>query len=235
MKIAVFVTIWAAQVTPADLRSYFLDQPLAFLEGVPTVVSVDLFVPDPGDVALFDGPAAPALMIQIDFENAADAEALIQSDDFRNLVLAEAAYPAPIEKLALDVFETVHFPIPGHKTPPPRTAPLSFVVRYYGPTEDVAAFDSFYTENHPPILATFPGIRNVLCYLPLGWRTTGKVSDASMILGNEVVFDDIDALNRALESDVMTPLREDGQRFAEFGFNTHHAMQRERIYTNGDQ
>ena len=67
MKIAVFVTIWASQVTPADLRSYFLDRPLAFLEGAPTVVSVDLFVRAPGDVALFDGPAAPALMIQIDF------------------------------------------------------------------------------------------------------------------------------------------------------------------------
>ena len=235
MKIAIFVTIWAAQVTPADLRSYFLETPLAFLKDVPAIVSVDLFVPDPGDVALFDGPAAPALMIQIDFENAADAELLIQSDNFQKLILAETAYPAPVEKLSLDVFETVHFPIPGHDAPPPRTAALSFVVRYYGPTDDVAAFDSFYTENHPPILATFPGIRNVLCYLPLDWRSTGKVSDASMILGNEVVFDDLDALNRALESDVMPRLRADGEQFAEFGYNTHHAMLRERIYSNGDQ
>ncbi len=222
-------------MSSADLRSYFLDRPLAFLEAVPEVVSVDLFVPEFGNVALFDESAAPALMIQIDMKNASDAEALVQSDDFRRLILAESAYAAPIEKLALDVFETVHFPIPGHKTPPPRTAPLSFVVRYYGPTDDQAAFVRFYTDNHPPILATFPGIRNVLCYLPLDWRSTKKVPDSSLILGNEVVFDDLDALNRALESDVMTQLRADGRRFAEFGFNTHHAMRRQRIHAKGEQ
>lgn len=233
MKIALFITIWTAQISSADLRSYFLDQPLTFLESVPEVVSVDLFVPEIGDVTLFDESAAPALMIQIDMMNAPDAEALIQSDDFRRLILAESAYAAPIDKLALDVFETVHFPIPGHQTPPLRTAPLSFVVRYYGPTDDEAAFVRFYTENHPPILATFPGIRNVLCYLPLDWRSTEMVPDSGMILGNEVVFDDLAALNRALESDVMPVLRADGKRFAEFGFNTHHAMRRERIYANG--
>ena len=220
-------------MSSADLRSYFLDQQLAFLEAVPQVVSIDLFVPATGDVVLFDDGAAPALMIQIDMENASDAQTLVQSDDFRRLILDESAYAAPIDKLALDVFETVHFAIPGHQIPLPRTAPLSFVVRYYGPTDDMAAFNRFYTENHPPILAAFPGIRNVVCYLPLDWQSTKNVPDSSLILGNEVVFDDIDDLNRALESDVMPRLREDGRQFAEFGYNTHHAMRRQRIYANG--
>jgi len=201
---------------------------------MPEVVSIDLFVPEAGNVALFDDGAAPALMIQIDMENASDAQALVQSDDFRDLILDESAYAAPIDKLTLDVFETVHYAIPGHQTPPPRTAPLSFVVRYYGPTDDGAAFVRFYTENHPSILATFPGIRNVLCYLPLDWRSTKDVPDSSLILGNEVVFDDLDALNRALESDVMPVLREDGRRFAAFGYNTHRAMRRERVYVHGE-
>jgi uncharacterized protein (TIGR02118 family) len=234
MKIAIFVTIWTAQLSPADLRSYFLERPRAFLESVPEVVSVELFLPEDGNVAQFDDAGVPALMIQIDMNNASDAEALVQSDDFRRLILDESAYAAPLEKLALDVFETVHFPIPEHQTPPKRTAPLSFVVRYYGPTDDEAAFVQFYTDNHPPILATFPGIRNVLCYLPLDWRSTKEVADSSVILGNEVVFDDLDALNRALESDVMPRLRADGRRFAEFGYNTHHAMRRERVYTIGE-
>ena len=234
MKIAIFVSIWTTQISPADLRSHFLDQPLAFLEAVTEVVSVDLFLPEAGNVVLFDDGAGPALMIQIDMENASDAQALVQSDEFRSLLLAEAGYSGPIDKLALDVFETVHFAIPGHQTPPPRTAPLSFVVRYYGPTDDEAAFARFYTENHPPILATFPGIRNVLCYLPLDWRSTKNVPDSRVILGNEVVFDNVDALNRALESDVMPALRADGKLFAAFGHNTHHAMRRERIYDHGE-
>ena len=229
MKIALFITIWTAQISPADLRRHFVDQPLAFLTAVPAVVSVDLFVPEPGDVAQFDDPASPALIVQINVNSASDAEALIQTDDFQRLIMDKSAYPAPVEKLALDVFEIVNYPIPGHETPPPRTASLSFVVRYYGPTEDAAAFAKFYTENHPQILAMFPGIRNVLCYLPLDWRSTKKVSDSSTILGNEVVFDDFDALNRALQSDVLDRVKEDGKSFAEFGYNTHYAMHRERL------
>jgi uncharacterized protein (TIGR02118 family) len=221
-------------MSPADLRNYILDQPLTFLRVVPEVVAVDLFMPETGTVALFDDGPAPALMIQIDMKSESDAQSLVQSEDFRRLILAQRAYGGPIDNIALDVFETVHFAVPGHQTPPPRTAALSFVVRYYGPTADVAEFVRFYTENHPPILSTFPGIRNVLCYLPLGWRSTTDVSDASVIIGNEVVFDDLDALNRALESDVMPVLKADGRRFAEFGYNTHQAMHRQRLHTRSE-
>jgi uncharacterized protein (TIGR02118 family) len=231
MRIAIFVTIWTTQTSPADLRDYFLDRPLAFLRASTEVVSVDLFVPDTGNVALFDDGPAPALMIQIDMSDHSGVRALVESDEFRQLILAESAYGGAIDDLTLDVFETVHFAIPGQQEPPPRTAPLSFVVRYYGPTQDGTAFVRFYTENHPPILATFPGIRNVLCYLPLEWRTSGEVPDARVIIGNEVVFDDLDALNRALESDVLPRLKADGRRFAKFGYNTHHAMRRERVFT----
>ena len=234
MKIAIFVSIWATRMSPAELRNYILDQPLAFLGVVPEIVAVDLFVPETGSVALFDDGPAPALMIQIDMKSASDAQSLVHSEDFRRLILAQAAYGGPIDNLTLDVLEAVHFSIPGHRTPPQPTAPLSFVVRYYGPTDDAAEFVRFYTENHPPILATFPGIRNVLCYLPLDWQSTKEVPDARVIIGNEVVFDDLDALNRALQSDVMPVLKADGRRFAQFGYNTHHAMQRQRLHTRSE-
>ncbi len=234
MKIAIFVTIRTTRVSPENLRNYFLDQPLAFLSAVPKVVSVDLFVPEAGNVESFDDGPAPALLIQIDLNSESDAHDLVELDAFRRLILDQAAYGGPIDNIALEIFETVHFAIPGHQAPPPRTAPLSFVVRYYGPTDNAAEFVRFYTENHPPILSTFSGIRNVLCYLPLDWRSTKDVSDASVIIGNEVVFDDLDALNRALESDVMPVLLADGRRFANFGFNSHHAMHRQRLHTSSE-
>jgi len=234
VKIAIFVTIRTTRASSDDLRNYFLAQPLAFLSAVPNVLSVDVFVPETGDVESFDDGPAPALIIQIDVSSASDAHDLVAADAFQRLILDAAAYGGPIDKIALDVFETVHYAIPGHQAPPPRTAPLSFVVRYYGPTDDAAEFVRFYTENHPPILSTFPGIRNVLCYLPLDWQSIEEVADASVIVGNEVVFDDLDALNRALESDVMPVLRADGRRFAEFGFNAHHAMHRQRLYSAND-
>jgi hypothetical protein len=229
MTVALFITVWPTETSPTDLSSDFLYKPPAFFrEAMPEIVSVDLFMPETGGMPRFDGSAAPALMLQIDMMNAPAAEALAQSDIFRR------AYRVPAEKVTFDVFETVHFMIPGHQTPTPRTAPLSFIVRYYGPTEDGAAFVRFYTKNHPQILATLPEVRNVSCYLPPDWQSIKKVSDSRVILGNEVAFDDLNALNRALASDVMPRLIADGRRFAEFGFSTHHAMRRERVYTRAE-
>jgi len=234
MTIAVFVTIWAPAAASNSMSNDFLDRPLTFLQAVPEVISVDLYVPETGGVAEFKDDPAPALMLQVDTHDADDAKDLIQKDAFQRLILARAAYSEPVDKVSLDILETVHFPLPGHARPPPRTARTSFVVRYYGPTADEAAFVRFYTEHHPLLLATFPDIRNVLCYLPLNWQSTGEVADSRVILGNEVVFDDLEALNRALASDVLPRLRAEGKQFAKFGRSTHHAMRRERVYTRGE-
>ena len=235
MTIALFTSVWAAKSEPGKLRQDFLDQPLAFLQSVPAVASVDLYVPAAGDVQQFDDGAPPSLIIQIDVNNAADAQSLTRAEKFQRLLAAKSAYAAAAEKVSLDILQTVHFLLPGHQTPPLRTAPLSFVVRYYGPNDDEAAFVRFYTEHHPLLLATFPGIRNVLCYLPLDWQSTGKVTDSRVILGNEVVFDDLAALKRALASDVLPRLQAEGRTFAKFGRSTHHAMRRERVFTRGER
>ncbi|MFT7265658.1 MAG: hypothetical protein ACI9A2_003745, partial [Halioglobus sp.] len=114
-----------------------------------------------------------------------------------------------------------------------RTAALSFVVRYYGPVENQAEFVDFYTKNHPPLLAKFPDIRNVLCYLPMDYEQAGNIGDDSLVIGNEVVFDNLDALNAALASDAMPALSDDSKNFAKYGYSTHHAMYREAVYSHG--
>ena len=117
------------------------------------------------------------------------------------------------------------------ESPSPRTAPLSFVVRYYGPVKNQSEFVDFYTKNHPPILAKFEGIRNVLCYLPLDWESSTEVSDASLLIGNEVVFDDLASFKYALSTDVLEEAMADSKLFQEFGYNSHHAMHREKVYS----
>lgn len=229
MTIAVFISLRAEHRYADELRRHVLEEARVLSKAAPGLQSIDLFVPETGEIVAFDQSDAPAVMIELDFDSRAAAGKLVDTDAFRERLLAESAYPAPIEQLSLDILEPVHFPIPDHPTPPPRTAPLSFVVRYHGPTEDLAAFDQFYMDHHPRILARFPAIRNVLCYLPMDWRETGRVDDSRLIIGNEVVFDDLDALNRALASDVLPLLIADGKRFPEFGANSHHAMRRERI------
>lgn len=229
MNIALFITISANTDAAAVLYHHFHGEPLAFLADRPEVSSVELYTPEAGDVPLFtDGPGPP-LIAQIDVDTAEEANSLINADEFSNLIMQASAFPAAVEHIELDVFETLHFPLPGESTPPPRKAPLSFVVRYYRPTEDETEFINYYTANHPPILATFPGIRNVLCYVPVEIKSAERFPDSGAFLGNEVVFDDLAALNNALASDVLTELKADGRKFKSFGSNAHHAMRRERV------
>ena len=64
-------------------------------------------------------------------------------------------------------FERRLYPIGGEAMPGPLTAPFSYVVRYHRPADDEAEFVAHYLADHPPLLAKLPGIRSVLCYLPL--------------------------------------------------------------------
>ena len=101
------------------------------------------------------------------------------------------------------------------------------MVRYFAPVSDENLFRSNYLENHPPIMADMPGIRNVLCYVPATWSNSAPIPSSGCILGNEAVFDSLDALNTGLASDVRHRLREDYKSFpVKPGPNTHYAMQR---------
>lgn len=230
MTIAVFISIWSMEMSPADLREYFLGTPLVYLKTVTAVQAVEIYTPEPGDAAALDELPAPAIILQIDFDDADAASGMVGGEGFRSRFLERTLIGPGIEKIKLEITEAVHFPLPGIALPPPRTAPLSFVVRYYGPVRNATEFVDFYTKNHPPLLAQFGNIRNVLCYLPLGWRNAGELTDDSLILGNEVVFDDLTALKRALDSDVLPAVMEDSKQFQKFGYNTHHAMRRTRVF-----
>ena len=235
MNIAVFVSVWSAKTSSIDLHSYFMGKPLTFLKAQADVNCVEVYLPESGNVPVLDDVPPPAMIIQIDMGTAASAEALVIASGFKELFLNKSTYPAPVQQLNLEAFETVCYDLPGYTSPPPRTAPVSLVVRYYGPVADVSRFVDIYTKAHPPLLARFPNIRNVLCYLPLKWRTNKQVTDSRAIIGNEVVFDDLDALNRALASDVCELVVEDANNFPSFGYSSHHAMCRQCVYKRDEK
>ena len=233
MNIAVFVTIWSAGMSSADLNDHFMAKPLAFLKTNPNVIAVEYYTPEHSDEAVHDMDTLvpPTLMVQIDFDSVEKAEKLTSSDAFKKLFMNKQGFAAPAERIDLETLEVVHYDLPGHDTPPPRTAPMSFVVRYYGPVADGSDFVDYYINHHPQIGARFPGIRNVLCYLPLDWREMDEIKDDRMFVGNEVVFDDLESFKQALASDVFTELRADGQNFKEWGYSSHHSMHREKVYS----
>ena len=231
MKVAVFVSVWLTGMSSADLKTHFMGGPLDFLKSRSDVSIVEMYVPVTGEYQRFDDVPAPTIIVEIDMASAQAAQTLVDSDAFAQQFLDKAAFPTPAENINLEIMEPVHYPVPGHDMPPSRTAPLSFVVRYYGPVEDQAAFVDTYIKSHPPLQIGFPNIRNILCYLPLSWKTTGAISDDNIVIGNEVVFDDLDALRQAFESETLDLLFADSEQFASWGYSTHHAMQRERVYS----
>lgn len=228
MTVSIFLTFKGPAGDAAGLETALTGGPLQQLALAPGLRFIESYQPAGGEVPLFVEGAGPALLVELNLGTADEARQLLASAAFRDAL--GAGRPAAGGQAMVDVFHSVPFPLPGHIKPPPRTAPLSFVVRYCRPVADEQAFAAFYTLHHPPLLARFPGIRNVLCYLPTGLELPGGVQPSGAFFGNEVVFDDLDSLNRALASEVLPLLKADGKRFAPFGHSSHHAMLRRPLH-----
>jgi hypothetical protein len=188
----------------------------------------DLYVDvaeDAKDPLVDDGPG-PLLIAMLGF---ADEDALDRA-------IASAAFAEYLQQLPDGVraggeaMECRHYPVGGAAAPAALRAPFSYVVRYHQPAEDEAAFIANYVATHPPTLARLPAIRNIMCYFPLDRPNPPGLAKAGYMLGNEVVFDDVAAFNRAMASPVRQELRAHYHAFPPFsGANTHYPMLRRRV------
>lgn len=233
MNISIFVTNWMTAMSSVALTDHFLGEPLSYLESNSHVGAVEVYTPITGEAPKTprkDEVPAPALIIEIQLKSAEHATALAEADNFKKLFVTKTGKLEEAAKINLEILEVVHFGIPGHESPPPRTAPFSFVVRYYGPVENAADFTDYYVNTHPPLLAQFPKIRNVICHLPLGWRDRGELTDGTLIHGNEAVFDNFEDFKASATSDAMQAVGANAAKFKSFGYTSHHPMQRKRVY-----
>jgi hypothetical protein len=231
MTIAYFLTYQGPHDDAGAFRDWFGGAPLATLRALPKVRAIELYTPEQSEDPYLNDGAGPVLMVQCDFDDVDDLEGAIATGAFRTAIADISKIPVPGLSLTHDALEVRWWPVGGDAAVHPRTAPVSYVVRYYPPAEDEAAFVDFYVSHHPQILAKLPNIRNVLCYLKVDWRDPAGIAHADTLLGNEVVFDSLDDLNASLKSDVRHELRDDYKNFPPFGGNvTHYAMTRRRVY-----
>jgi hypothetical protein len=191
------------------------------------LTSHDLYVGAPGAKdPLVDDGAGPLLIVLLGFADAQALDTAIASADFAARL---ARLPDGL-RAAGEALECRHYPVAGAVAPGELRAPFSYVVRYHRPAEDEAAFIANYVATHPPTLARLPGIRNIMCYFPLEVPNPPGLAKAGYLLGNEVVFDDVAAFNRAMASPVRQELRAHFRAFPPFsGANTHYPMLRRRL------
>ncbi|HUC51075.1 MAG TPA: hypothetical protein VMA30_16985 [Xanthobacteraceae bacterium] len=202
---------------------------------LPGLASFDLYTPDVGpshDPYNNDG-VGPQMLLMLDFVSR-DALAAAAG---RGTIAAPLREPPAGLAATGAAFARRFYPVGEGTQPAPLQAPFSYVVRYHHPADDVAAFIANYLATHPVTQARLPGIRSIMCYLPLddiaasslGHAGSGLKS-ANYMIGNEVVFDHIEAFNVAMASPVRQELRAHYHEFPRFtGANTHFPMTRRRL------
>ena len=195
---------------------------------LPGLSAVDLYRPLRGgahDPFNNDGPG-PLLMAMLQF---ASREALAAALDDPHLKRSLDTRPLGLNFTGTPL-ERRYYPIAGGGPPGPLIAPFSYVVRYHHPAENAAEFVSHYIADHPPILGQLPGIRSVLCYLPIVDFAANILPAADYMVGNDVAFDTPEAFNAAMASPVRLELRKHFHSFPPFtGKNTHYPMMRRQL------
>jgi hypothetical protein len=217
--------------SPSLLGRWHMEQHTESLLALPGLAALDLYRPASGraqDPYVDDGPGALALAM-LEF---ADLEALGAA--LRHAPLFhQAAIDLPGgDRITVtgQAMRREFFPVAVERRPGPLEAPFSYVVRYYQPADDAAAFQRHYVQAYPPLQASFPAIRSIICYIPLAWDDPGGLPMPGYLIGNEVAFDSIAAFNLAMASEVRHALRRQFKDLPPFsGRNTHYPMDRTRL------
>lgn len=108
---------------------------------------------------------------------------------------------------------------------------VSYFVRYRGQAQDPSAFLRYYKERHAPILQRLPGIRSLTMHVAQPWEDPCPVRPSGSLLVAQMTFEDVAALNAALQSDARRVAREDFDCFPQFrGEVTHEALTAGRVF-----
>jgi len=198
------------------------------LHAISSDCRIEIYSPENVSDPYLGTEAGKLLIVQVNFPSRHELESTISVPDIAAALKATPSGP----DICISSEALIILPCPlADGSKPARTAPLSFVVRYYRPIEHEQTFIEYYIDNHPPIQVNFPKIRNIFCYLAIDWQDSSGVAASESFLGNEIVFDSTDDLNDALQSDARHELREDYKNFLPHeGTVTHHAMLRRILY-----
>jgi hypothetical protein len=230
MSHALFISYDGPGDQQAALTAWFEDRPLSALRAQDAVRAIELFSFEKAHDPYLDDGAGPLLLVELGFDDAAGMAAALGAADVRAALGPSGAPPGLGVAVTLDAFRVVRQTLPGQETAATeRRGTMSYIVRYYRPAEDEQTFTDFYVAKHPPLLAQFPNIRNVLCFLPVAWNNPSAIPMADCMLGNEVVFETIADFDSAMQSDVRHRLREDYLNFPPFSGPVTHFMMRRRL------
>ena len=171
-----------------------------------------------------DGPVPP-LALELYFADIATCEAALAPAGHLQALAAPNALPSvasatPVQQAMI----ARAFPVPQPEfQTPPNEPHCTFLVHYPGRAEDLNAWLHYYIVNHPPLMAKFPGIRQIEICTRIDWVGFLPWPRVDYMQRNKVVFDSVAALDAALNSPVRDEMRADYHKFPPFaGSNRHY-------------
>jgi len=212
----------AVRISAPDLRTVHHT-----LQRLPGLSKAHAYQPaEASDLYTNDG-RGPVFGLQLYFDRIEDLEASVGPKGALN-AMAGALPSLSGTHATQQAMLCRQFPVPEEKQHSPRAC--SYLVHYPGPAENLVKWLGHYVEHHPPIMARFPGIREIEILSRVDWIDAMPWERVYPMQRNRVMFDSPEALTAALHSPVRQEMRADFERFPAFeGGNFHFAMSTELI------
>lgn len=199
--------------------------------GVPGLLKAVVHTPVDGGAndPYLDKETPPACTLQCYFDSIDQLESACRADGPIATILAH------VDTLGAQKFAWVQQTMAVRRYGVPEPTPASnadgapaqctYMVSYEGPADDLNAWLRHYIDSHPPIMARFPGIREIEIYSRMDCSNTLAVPFVDVMQRNKVVFDSPAGLDAALTSPVRHEMRADFKAFPPYrGANYHFPM-----------
>jgi uncharacterized protein (TIGR02118 family) len=231
MTICYFLTFHAPEHPDARVSDADKAAVTDIVKTTPGLARALVFTPEvTHDPYLHDG-APPLLALQLYFPDIATLEAALgRSGHLQALATRSfpSLAPARVTQQAM-AGRVLPVPDPRFQTAPGER-PCTYMVAYEGEAEDRIGWLTHYVASHGPIMARFPGIRQIEIFTRIDWLGALPWPRVDYMQRNKVVFDSPAALRAALSSPVRHEMRADFKAFPPFtGNNSHYPFATETI------
>jgi hypothetical protein len=213
------------------LQSRISDRDLQFIKHqiatTPQLQRALIYTPSTTTDPYLDDGAPPQLVLQLYFHDIAELESATAPRGHLQFLATPGALPSlRTTETTQQAMLVRRFPVPDPTFQTPQgQLPCTYLVAYEGEAEDLHAWHTHYLADHPPIMARFPGIRQIEIYTGIDWCTALPWPRVQHMQRNKVVFDTAASLTAALNSPVRHEMRAAFARFPPFtGPITHFPM-----------
>lgn len=209
------------RLSPEDHRGI-----VALLRACPGLVEGRLYTPAVAEDKYSDDGPGPTAVLQLEFNTVSELEAVLRPHGYLSK-LAEPDFLLSLKgaKTEQQGMVTRKYPVYDPVVTTKDGSVCTFLVEYLIETADVNAWHTHYVDNHPQVMAKFPGIRAAEIHTPAVVISALPFAWSKAMQRNKVVFDTPEALTAAMKSPVREEMRADFARFPKFtGENYHFPM-----------